>query len=171
MSNKKRDPLKSLIRKVEPDKPSLNFTSLVMQEVKAQKEAAINPVLKALLKRNGIEKPSKEFTQSVLAHVEARDFQTTDKSIISKKAWLIIISGIVFLVLYLGLSEQTPMSPGGLTLYFIDIGSALSTLLTSVNSISLLYPITVISLSGLLVADYVIRIGSQSQGKKSRASL
>jgi hypothetical protein len=166
MTNKKRDPLKSLIRKVKLDKPSLSFTDLVMEEVKAQKEAVINPALKSLLKRNGIENPSIEFTRSVITQVEALDFQRTYKSIITKKVWLIIISGIGLLVLYAGLSGETLKSPEGLTRYFIDIGNALSTLLSRVNFIPPLYAITFISLGGLLVTDYLLRIRSQSQETK-----
>lgn len=171
MANKKRDPLKSLIRKVDLDKPSLNFTAMVMEEVMAQKEAVINPELKSLLKRNGLESASIDFTQTVMAQVRVSDFHTTNKSIITKKVWFIIIAALVFLVLYLGFSEQTPTPTVGLTPYFIDIGNTLSTILTNVNSMSSLYLVTVISLSGLLVTDYLLRIRSQGPKSKSQASL
>jgi hypothetical protein len=169
MSRKKRDKLKSLIQKVELDEPSHDFTGLVMEEVKAQKEAVINPALKSLLKRNGIEIPSIDFTQSIMTLVEAHDFQPTDKPIISKKVWLIIIYVVVFFALHLGSSEQTLKSPYGLTTYFIRIGNKLNTVLTNVNSVPSLYLITFISLSALLVMDYLLRIRSQSHGTKPRA--
>ena len=70
-----------------------------------------------------------------MAQVGTRDFHTSPQPIITKKAWFIIISAIVFLGLYLGVSEQTSKSPDGLTRYFIDIGNALTTLLASVNSV------------------------------------
>lgn len=172
MTNKKKDPLKSLIRTVELDKPSLDFTGSVMEEVQAQKEAATNPALKSLLKRNGVENPSMAFTQGVLAQVEALGSHTKYKSIIPKKAWVFIISGIVLLVLFVNFSEKSQMSPGGLTKYFIDIGNALSTRLTRVNSIPPLYPITVIALSGILLSDYLLRIRNQTQERQnSKASL
>jgi hypothetical protein len=170
MANKKRDPLKSLIQKVELDKPSLNFTGLVMDEVRAQKEAVVSPALKSLLERTGIENVSIEFTQTVMARVETLDFHATYKPIISKKVWLIITSAIVFLGFYLGFSEPTQKSADGLTPYFIDFGNALNTFLTSVNSVPSPYLITVISLSGLLVTDYLLRIGSQRQVSKSQTS-
>jgi hypothetical protein len=166
MTNEKRDPLKSLIRKVELDKPSLRFTDLVMEEVKAQNEAVTNPALKPLLKRNGVENPSIAFTQKVMAQVEALDSQTTYKSVIPKKVWLAMTSGMVFFVLYLCFSEETLKTPLGLTRYFIHIGNALSAVLTSVNSIPPLYPVIVISVSGLLVTDYLLQIRSQGQNSE-----
>jgi hypothetical protein len=169
MARNKRNELKSLIQKVELDKPSHDFTGLIMEEVKAQKEAVINPALKSLLKRNGIEMPSIDFTQNIMTLVEVHDFQPTYKPIISKKVWFIIISVVAFFVLHLSSSEQTLKSPYGLTTYFIRIGNKLNAILTNVNSVPSLYLITFISLSALLVMDYLLRIRSQSHGAKPRA--
>jgi hypothetical protein len=168
MTDKKRDPLKSLIQKVELDKPSVNFTRVVMEEVKAQKEAVVNPALKSLLKRNGIDDLAIDFTQNVMAKVGMRDFHASRQPIISKKVWFIIISAILFLGLYLGFAEQSSNSPDGPIGYFIDIGNAVTTLLARVNFVPRVYLITVISLSSLLVADYVLR--KKSQEAKSQAS-
>lgn len=168
MARKKRDELKDLIQKVELDKPSLNFTDLVMEEVEVQ-EPIINPALKVLLKRNGIETLSIDFTHSIITQVEVHDFHTTYKPIITKKAWLVIISVVVFFVLYLGSSEQTLKSPDGLAKYFTSIGNKLNTILINVNSVPSLYLITFISVSALLVMDYLLRIPSQSHGTKPRA--
>ena len=170
MTNKKRDPLKSLIQKVELDKPSVNFTRVVMEEVRAQKEAVVNPALKSLLKRNGIEDLSIDFTQNVMAQVEKSDFHTSHQPIVPKKVWLIIISAIFCLGLYLGFAEQSSKSPDGLTRYFLDIGNAMTTLLTGVNFVPRVYLITIISLSGLLVTDYLLRNRSRNQETKSQAS-
>jgi hypothetical protein len=170
MANKETDVLKSLVQKTELDKPSFNFTDLVMKEVEAQ-EPVINPVLKALLKRNGIENPSIDFTHSIIARIEEGDLRATHKPIVSQKTWLIIISAIAFFVLYLGLSNQTPISPDGLTPYFISIGNALNAILTNVNSVPSLYLIIFISISVLLVMDYLLRTRFQSHETKSRASL
>jgi hypothetical protein len=170
MTNRKTDALKRLIRKTELDKPSLNFTNLVMEEVEAQ-EPIINPMLKALLKRNGIEDPSIDFTHSIIAQIEAHDLRTAYKPIISQKVWLIIISIVVFLVFYLGFSEQASKPTDGLTPYFIGIGNTLNTILTSVNSVPSLYLITFISMSALLVMDYLLRTIFKSHETKSRASL
>jgi hypothetical protein len=171
MARKKRDELKSLIQKVERDKPPLNFTDLVMEEVEAQ-ESVINPDLKVLLKRNGIENLSPDFTHRIMTQVEARDFHTRDKPIITKKAWLIIISAILVFVLYLSFSEQTSKPPGGgLTPYFINIGNTLNIILTNVYSIPALYLVTFISISTLLIMDYLLRTKGQGHEAKSRASL
>jgi hypothetical protein len=168
---KKRDELKSLIQKVEWDKPSLNFTELVMEEVEAQ-EPVINPDLKVLLKRNGIENLFPDFTHSIITQVEAHDFHTTYKPIITKKAWFIIISMILIFVLYLSFSEQTSKSPGGgLTPYFINTGNLLNIILTNVYYIPALYLVTFISISTLLIMDYLLRTKGQSHEAKSRASL
>jgi len=170
MTNKKRDPLKSLIQKVEPDKPSVNFTRVVTEEVKTQKEAVVNPALKSLLKRNGIENLPIDFTQNVMAQLGTRDFHTSRQPIVARKAWFIIISAIVLLGLYLGFAEQSSKSPDGVIRYFIDSGNAVTTLLTSVNFVPRVYLITIISLSGLLLTDYVLRKRSQGQDTKSQAS-
>jgi hypothetical protein len=168
MASEKRDELKSLIQKLELDKPSLNLTEFVMEEIEAQ-EPVINPALKSLLKRSGIENVPIDFTPSIMTLVEVHDFQPTYKPVISKKVWLIIISVAAFFVLHLGSSEQTLKSPSGLTTYFIRIGNKLNTILTNVNSVPSLYLVTFISLSALFVMDYLLKIRSQSHGTKPRA--
>jgi hypothetical protein len=170
MANRKADALKSLIQKTELDTPSLNFTNLVMEEVEAQ-EPVINPMLKALLKRNGIEDPSIDFTHGIIAQIEAHNLRTAYKPIISQKVWRIIISMVVFLVFYLVFSEQASKPTDGLTPYLISIGNTLNTILTNVNSVPSLYLITFISISALLVMDYLLRTRFQSHETKSRASL
>lgn len=165
MANKKSNDLKNLIQKTELDTPSLNFTDLVMKEVEVQ-EPIINPVLKTLLKRNGLENPSIDFTHSIITQIEAYDLHTTYKPIISQKVWLIIISAIVFFVSYFYFSEQASKSPSGLTPYFISIGNALNTILTSVNSVPSVYLITSISIGALLVMDYLLRTRLQSHDTK-----
>jgi hypothetical protein len=161
MADKKRDSIKSLIQNVELDKPCHNFTDMVMEEVMTQNEPVISPVLKSLLKGHGIENASMDFTQSIMNQVEAHTYHTTYKPIIAKKVWLIIISTTSIFALYLGFYEQIPKSPGGLTPYFIHIGNTLSATMTKVNSVPSLYLITIISLSTLLVTDYLLRIGGQ----------
>jgi hypothetical protein len=165
MGNKKRDPLKSLIRKVEPDTPSLNFTDLVMEEVQAQ-EPVINPALKALLKRNGIENPSSDLTHRILAHIEAQGVHTTYKPIITKKAWSIITAAVVLFVTFLGYSDQTSKSPEGLTPFFISIGHTLNAVVTNTNTTPSLYLLTFISIGVLLVMDYLLT-GARSHETKS----
>ena len=165
MANRERDELKSLIQKIELDKPPLNFTNLVMQEVEAQ-EPVINPALKVLLKRNGIENLSPDFTLGIISRVEAYDFHTTQKPIIARKVWLIIVSAIVVFILYLYFFEQTSKSPGGgLTPYFINIGDVLSTILTNVNSVPSLYLLVVVSMGTRLLMDYLLGTKGQRHAK------
>ncbi len=166
----KNDILKLYIQKVELDKPSRDFTATVMEEIAVQHEALFNPELQSLLKRNGIEKPRPGFTQGVMARVEAADFNIIHRPIISKKVWLIAFATTVaFVVLCLGFSQSESASPNGLTPYFINFGKALNTILTHVKSVPSLYQITFISLSALLVMDYLLR--ARSRETKSRASL
>src|SRR4051812_17151041 len=167
MPSKKRDELKSLIQKVELDKPSLNFTDLVMEEIKSP-EPVINPALKILLKRNGIENLSMDFTHRIITQVEGHDFRTTFAPIVTRKAWFIILSAISVFVLYLVLSKPTV---GGLTHYFVDIGNALNIILTNVYSIPSLFLITIISMGTLMLMDYLLRIRNQSHQTKSGATL
>ena len=168
----KNDILKLLIQKVELDKPSRDFTASVMKEIAVQHEAFLNPELQSLLKRSGIEKPRPGFTQDIMSRVEAADFNVMHKPIISKKVWLIAFAATAgFVVLCLSFSEPESVSPNGLTLYFINLGNTLNTILTNVKSVSSLYLITFISLSALLVMDYLLRIRGRRHETKSRASL
>lgn len=167
MASKKSDRLKSLIQKVELDEPTTNFTALVMEEVEAQNEVVVNPSLKLLLKRSGIEKPAANFTDSIMTRVEAQDYNTAYKPIISNRVWRIIIVAAVLFLLWLGFTRQASSSDG-LTPYFINIGNVLNAIFANVSSIPPLYAITIVSLSALLVMDYLIKIRSQSHEKRSR---
>lgn len=164
MTNKKTAALKRLIQKAELEKPQYDFTNLIMEEIEAQ-EPVINPALKTLIKRNGIEKPSINLRYIILTQIEESVLHTKHKPIIPQKAWLIVISMIVFFVIYLGFSEQSLKSPEGLTLYFISIGNILSTIL-NVNSVPPLYLIIFISISVLLAMDYLLRIKWQNLREK-----
>lgn len=170
MANKKKDMLKKVIQKVDLDKPTLNFTASVMNEIKAEAEdeVVVNPALNSLLKRNGIEKPSADFTRRIMAQVAALDLKTTSKPIIHKNSWYIITTSAVLFAFALSVPQQTSTAPQILTPYLINIGNTLNAIFTSVNAVPSLYLVTFMSTSMLLVIDYLIKIKDQHREKNRR---
>ena len=169
MSNKKNDILKAIIQKVELDQPAPNFTEVVMNEVKAEahNEVVINRALKSLLIRTGIEIPQAGFTRNIMTQIKEHNINATIKPIISKNVWRLIgIAGVFFVGLLL-FSEQTSTSPQGLTPYFMNVGKTLNTIFVHSRAVPPLYLITFISVSVLLLVDYILNTKINSEKNRT----
>ncbi len=163
--NEKENRLKVLIQKSGINKPSPDFTATVMQEVMAKEEAAINPALKSLLKQNADLTISPEFTDQVMMKIEAHELKSA-QPIISKSAWYIAAAAMMILVLYIGLSEQSTKDSGNLTPYLNIMGQSVTSLFSAVSSISPLYGIVLISIGGLILLDYLLKVKAPDHKKE-----
>ena len=160
MTNKNRNSLKMLIQKVELDKPSPNFTNLVMKHIQpvVKNEVLTYNLLTSVLQRSIIDKPTSNFTPNIMTQVEACDYKTIiDKPIINKKAWYI---AVLFLsgVFWIGLLVKIRKPSQNLSSFLLDSGNILNNILSSLNVIPSLYLITIISMSALLLIDYFIKL-------------
>jgi hypothetical protein len=167
MGNKKDDILKTIIQKVELDKPAVNFTASVMKEVAAEacNEVVVNPALKSILKRNAIEKPALDFTKDIMIKVENLESKTIYKPIITLKAWRIIFTVLICLVVGLIVSDRPSTPPDGLTSYFVRMGDTLNTIFAQANGS--LYLITIFSGGLLLLMDYFLKSKAQTRENRS----
>jgi len=168
MAGKKDEILKRLLQTVEPEKTPPGFTAFVMKEVEAaaRQEVVINPALKSLLKRSGLENPPADFTACVMTQVEGIKSRTVDEPIIGKRAWGIILLWIS-LIVFLGLRDKTSIAKQDLDTYSLIMGHTLHTVFGAVQRIPSLYLIVLISLSGLLLMDYVVKRLAQNREKKN----
>ena len=153
MKNKKKDIFKKVIKQAEIDKPTVDFTDLVMIEVMAETrhETIINPALKNLLQRQAVESPPADFTANVMARIDLSSQIIADKPVITKKAGFVIVSVIILSLILLflkGVSKSIPQT--------ITYRDKLSGILNHIITISPLGILTLIVVSMLLLIDYFI---------------
>jgi hypothetical protein len=154
MEDKQENKFRKLIQKAGTEKPGGNFSRLVMKTVyeEAERELAKEAALRALLQRQPpVETPSVAFRQNVMNQVWAAS-QKKEEEIISKRIWYLIGAAVVLISLvgYLTYSPAvTPEKPA----YF----SFLSGIPESFHALPIVYPITLIALSGLIFLDYLLR--------------
>jgi hypothetical protein len=158
--------LKILIRKVELDQPSADFTGEIMQELKGHHDYVSNPALRAVLQRNSKEILPSDFTRRVMYEVTSEN-QIVFKPIISKKAWIIISGCLLSIIVFLGFIEDGLPVSGIVTSHFITVGSSLQTLFKSTSS---LWLITSVSVSVLLILDYLLGQVARNQDRKTSTS-
>src|SRR5687768_9615942 len=145
----RKDSLKILLKKIELEQPSADFTTEIMEELRVQQDHALSPGLKSVLQRNSEVILPSNFTHVVMTEVHREKIIV--KPIISKKAW-VIISGCFLVMLTLILSmESRNVLPGGATAYFVTLGTTLRMLL---GSTSTLFLISFFSVSVLVMTDY-----------------
>jgi len=154
-TNNVTETIKSQIQKIGLDKPSSDFTDVIMKEIAAgpENEVSDNLLLKSLL-HHSLEKPPADFAQRIMSQVKAHDFKTEFKPVISGKTWGAIVLATTALSIWRLFSDQAASeSPLGLTPFFVDLGDKLNNIFTSVPS---LYLITFFALSALLLTDHFL---------------
>lgn len=158
----RKDNLKILLKKVELEQPSPDFTTEIMEELKLQQDHVLKSELKSVLQRNSEEFLPSNFTHVVMTEVHCEKIIV--KPIISKKAW-VIISGCFTAMFTLLLSmENRNVLPGGVTAYFVSLGTTLRMLL---GSTSTLFLISFFSVSVLVMIDYFFQSIQKTQSKNN----
>ena len=159
MAKNRDDRLTQLIQSAGTDKPALDFTEIVMKDIHAanQEEKVADPVLQSWLQQAVLEKPSVGFTAGVMQKVKISNEPVLYKPIISKRAWYAIAASIVLLASLSGFSQQEPGSTQVMIPYLVDAGNMLSNFFRSSGKLPSVYPLTFLSISALLIAEYFIR--------------
>ena len=155
MKNDKEDTFKQLIQQAALEQPSAGFTESTMHLVRAEaRQVVANEVaVQALFRRPGlIEKPSPDFSRRIMGEVLV--FQAIEvEPIIPRRAWYLMAVSVVLMIVccYLVVTPATTQSaPSVLESVLIGIMGQLETL-------PLLYPLTIVALSVLMLGDYYLR--------------
>lgn len=166
MADQKKEKLKILLRKVEPDTPAPDFMTQVMKEIStdADLEVPINIDLQTLLKQHGTAGLPADFTLQVMDRIEALPLKKIDQPIISKKVGYTIAASFVFfslmLFLFTGNTNTTSASPD---VYHLIGQLSKVTEQLQVNGNPSLYLIVVLMLGILLGLDYYLKYFQQQQ--------
>jgi hypothetical protein len=156
MAQDKEDKLKKLIQSVEPDKPTDDFTAILMQKIDAQESFVTNPALDALLEKHLIEVPSIDFMQKVMMGVERLDKKAVYEPIISKKVWYgfgIAASLIITLISVFGKSGQTSSTPLPLA---NGINQVTGKIILQINALPTLVLACLFAISSLVLIEYFL---------------
>jgi len=160
MSKKKEDIFKKLIDANAIDKAPVDFTKKVMQDVSilSNEELLEDKILTSILKRSSIEKTSKNFVSIVLNTIEIKN-QVKYQPVINKKAWFIITTILILLVLYIIFYDspaETTSIFSSATLYIDSFSNAFSNFINGFK-LSSIFTISLIALSSLLVLDFSLK--------------
>jgi hypothetical protein len=158
----RKDNLKILLKKVELEQPSPDFTTEIMEELLVQQDHVLNAGLKSILQRSSEEFLPSNFTHVVMTEIHREKIIVNP--IISKKAWVIIsccFTAMLTLILFM---ENRNVLPGGATAYLMSLGTTLRILL---GSTSTLFLISFFSVSVLVLIDYFFQCIQKTQSKNN----
>jgi hypothetical protein len=158
--------LKQLIQQSGTDKPSPDFTAIIMEEVMAQEEIVINPILKSILKRNDRPVLTTDFTRQVMVQIETHQLNKP-QPIISRRTWYTAAAALILLISYIVFFGQPTSVSGGVSTYLVITGNGINSLFKMISSIQPLYAITFVSLSALVVLDYFLKSRTNHQNRVS----
>lgn len=166
MAAKKKEKLKMLLQKVEPDTPASDFMEQVMKEIStdACMEIPINIALQGLLKQHGMASLSADFTEQVMDRIEALPVKKQDQPIISRRAGFAIAASFLLFSLLLFLFTGNTASPSKSPDVYHLIGQfGKVTQQLQVNGSPSLYLMVVLMLGILLGLDYYLKYFQQQQ--------
>lgn len=156
MAQDKEDKLKKLIQSVEPDQPTADFTTILMQQIEAQEAIIVNPALDYLLEKHLIEAPSVDFTQKVMMGVKQLDKKVIYEPIISKKVWYAIgIAAALVLTLVSLFSRSSQVSRKPLPLAH-DINQITGEIIVQINALPTLVLVCLFAVSSLVLIEYIL---------------
>jgi hypothetical protein len=162
----KKEKLKMLLQKVEPDAPAADLMDQVMKEIStnAGLEIPINIALQGLLKQHGMASLSADFTEQVMDRIEALPVKKQDQPIISKRAGFAIAASFLFFSLLLFLFTGNTAGPSKSPDVYHLIGQfGKVTQQLQVNGSPSLYLMVVLMLGLLLGLDYYVKYFQQQQ--------
>ncbi|SHG46900.1 hypothetical protein [Pedobacter caeni] len=166
MAAKKKENLKMLLQKMEPDAPASDFMALVMKEISTDTnlEVPINIPLQNLLKQHGVASLSADFTNQVMDRIELLPLKKQEQPIISKRAGFAIVASFLFISLLFFLFTENTSTPSTSTnAYHLTDQFSKVTEQLQVNGSPSLYLIVMVMLGVLLGLDYYLRYFQQQQ--------
>ncbi len=150
-----------LIREsLKMEQPSIDFTNKIMNQIEAV-DAKQEKALGSLLKKNTLQSPSLNFTARVMAEVEKASIKVADTPIISKKAWVFIITFVTSIFVYVLLTgEKNTATSQAIDGTMKKVDNLLSDSLTfdlPAMLTSPLFGLSIFALSSLLFLDYFMK--------------
>jgi len=163
MGRLKDEVFKKVLKCAETPATPRDFTATVMQEIIAeQQETVINPALGKLIQQYGIEKAPADFSRAVMVQLNEVENQKVYKPVISRKTGYAIAAIIIIIVFLSSLSGEQHSTSTYSHNYYIVI--------SSLNSISSVYLITLLISAALLIGDFLFaqpqRLKTTSPGKQ-----
>lgn len=159
MESNKENILKNLLQTVRPDKPAVDFTKVVMQEIQAaaREEVVENQELKVLLQVNAkADVPVADFTYNIMAQVAIINRQTSTEPIISKKTRYIFTVIVLLIMAVIALTGPTTQSSTKFTYHILSFGNTFRVFISQVTALPPLYLISLISINFLIMTDYFV---------------
>jgi len=154
MKNEKEENFRKLIE-ASLEQPPTGFTEQTMNLVQAEARQAIENemAVQALLRQPGlVERPSPDFSRLIMGEVEVLQ-ATKAEPIVPKRAWYLVAASVVLMILgcFLIFTPATTLpTPSGMDILLIGITGQL-------EGIPVLYPLTIIAVSLLMLGDYFLR--------------
>ncbi|MPR34756.1 hypothetical protein [Salmonirosea aquatica] len=155
MKNDREDTFKKLMQHAAPERPSADFTESTMRLVQAEaRQAAANETaVQVLLGHPGlVEHPSPDFSRRIMGEVEVLH-ATKVAPIIPRRTWYLIAASVVLLLVgcsLLATPATTQSAQSGMDILLMSIT-------TQLEIVPIFYPLTIIALSLLMLADYYLR--------------
>lgn len=158
MDRYKKKHIEQLVKESSLDKAPKDFTSKVMQDVSilSNEVELKDSKLTKLLQENLLESVPYNFTSNIIDTIE--NTEDIYKPIISKSAWVVIISSFIGLVLYILFnsrsSSESPSVFSKISPYFQEL--SFNTISLEFNMSSILV-FSLLVLSSLLFLDYFLK--------------
>ncbi|MCF6347861.1 MAG: hypothetical protein L3J20_06135 [Flavobacteriaceae bacterium] len=162
MSDKEKHITKKLLKSIDLDSPSIDFTDKVMAKVNTIPDEVIlkDTILTSLLKKNSLETPNSDFSIEIMAKVSTNSIADY-KPIISKKSWNIIFLFFASFIIYVLLSKPITIQNDSYISKLSMISNSLITdfgnSLTQNIQIPSILVVSILCLSVLLLLDTVLR--------------
>lgn len=164
MGQKRDDTFRKLIQEAVTDKPSPDFTKMVMSVVQAenQEELVLNPGLKSLLQQSAIvEKPGHDFLLRVMSQAEVQQIVrapvSVAKPIISSRFWYIVSAACVALICLTGFVYYDEIIDSETVVHATLPDKFLTSVTSGILSMPSVYSFSLIALGVLLLIDYMLR--------------
>jgi len=159
MKSANKEKFIKLIKTAEPQKPAVDLTTRIMDEISAdlQNEIAINPKLKTLLHQQAIEKAPEYITDNVMFQIQSIGQKKGYVPLISNKTWSLIAAGIV--IMFVALTSSVRNAPGSAQQETDYVGNLIHTFPS-------IYLVVIMMFSVLLYLDYLIntRVSISTKG-------
>ncbi len=156
MEKNSRNIEKFIKQNMEIEKPSLEFTEKVMDQVLAS-ESKKEKALASLIQKHTLNKPSLDFTSKVMISLPQNSPAFVYQPVIGKKAWYLILFSLLLIGVYVFFSaDSTPTQTNIINAYITKFGSLFSFKMPYIFT-SPLFALSIFALSSLLLLDYFIR--------------
>jgi hypothetical protein len=164
MGQERDDTFRKLMQEAGTDKPSADFTKIVMSVVQTeyQAEQVLNPGLKSLLQESAIvEKPGHDFLLRVMSQAEVQQIVrapvSVAKPIISSRFWYIVSAACVALICLTGFFYNEELIYSDTVAHTTLADKFVTSVVSGILSMPSVYSFSLIALGVLVLIDYTLR--------------